>query len=163
MRVLDLRCVNCGAPLDIPARRRNPICEFCGSRLRIDFEDGQARIAALEGITGDLGDLRRQGELQQLDSDWIRSRDRYTVGEEGGRRSIPSAAGTLVGMTIAVVFAITWIVLAARMGAPAIFIAFGLFFIATVLLGGFRSLAKARAYQRDRRSYVARRQSLLRD
>ena len=60
-------------------------------------------------------------------------------------------------------FAITWIVLAARMGAPAIFIAFGLFFIATVLLGGFRSLAKARAYQRDRRSYVARRQSLLRD
>jgi hypothetical protein len=71
----------CGGALDIPAAARFVTCTYCGSRLEVHRSGGAAYTEVLdaieqrtERIAEDVGHIRFQNELEQLDREWMMRR-----------------------------------------------------------------------------------------
>ena len=168
MRLVSLNCNQCGAPLEVPEKIQFVTCDYCSARLSIHREGNAVYSEALDEIekrTGkiaeDLETLKIQNELESLDRQWMLDRDRFKVKGQDGHYSVPSQAGSVVGMILAAAFGVFWTVTAASMGAPGLFPLFGIVFVIAAIAGGIASLKKADAYQRNRKSYEVQRKMLL--
>lgn len=168
MRLISLNCNQCGAPLEVPEKVQFATCAYCSARLSI-HRDGNAVYSQTldeiqkrtERIAEDLGAIKLQNELESLDRQWLLDRDRYKVKGQDGHYSVPSQAGSVVGMVLAAAFGVFWTISSASMGAPGFFPLFGIVFIFAAIAGGLAGLKKADAFQRNRKSYEVQRKMLL--
>ena len=170
VRAVPVTCSRCGAALDPPAGTRFVTCTYCGTRLEVHRSGGAAYTEILESIherteqiAGDVEQIRRQNELEQLDREWMIRRESLMVTGKHGSRHVPGRAGALIGAVIVVVFGIFWIGSAASMGAPGFFPLFGLLVVAVALFAGVAQFMKAGEYERAEQEYQQRREQLQRE
>lgn len=168
MRLVSLNCNQCGAPLEVPEKVQFVTCGYCSARLSIQRSGGAVYSQALdvvekrtEQIADDLETIKLQSELASLDRQWMLDRDKYKVTGSDGEYSVPSQAGSIVGVIVVAGFGLFWTVTAVSMAAPIFFPLFGIVFVILAIIGGISSLNKAAAYQDSHRIYEARRRSLL--
>lgn len=92
MKLLSLNCNNCGGPLEVAEDTRFVTCGRCGSQLTVEHAGSAAftrRIFELEQRTDELeqevGAVRLQNELEQLERDWLNRQQRLaSEGEAAG-------------------------------------------------------------------------------
>jgi hypothetical protein len=168
MNAISVSCQNCGAPLDVADGVRFVTCGFCNSRLEIHRSPTATYSALIEKIeqrteamAEDLGVIRIQNEIEQLDREWMMQRDGFMVKNKDGGTREPGGIGGLIASLFAAGFGVVWTIGASRIGAPGFFTAFGVIFICFALFGGISTMAKGSSYQSARGSYDARRQLLL--
>ena len=111
-------------------------------------------------IAGNLKLIAKQNELEQLDREWAMTQEGLMVSGKNGNYA-PSAVGGVVTMAIAVVFGGFWTATAAKMGAPAIMVLFGVVFILVGVVAGLTSMTKAGELDTKRSAYENRRQQLI--
>ncbi|MBI1374945.1 MAG: hypothetical protein GC159_19685 [Phycisphaera sp.] len=123
MRIYALTCSTCGAPIEVPARRRVTECPYCRTPLVI-VRDNEGAHTEPSGATGSAAnplrverDDPRAAELRrriaELDEQWQTDRMRFIKPQTGGRHSIytgADAAFTLafVGASAVVAPLMTW-------------------------------------------------------
>lgn len=67
MKLIPLKCPNCGAQLNVDANKNSVYCEHCGTRIMIDDEINRLQIDNAEeaGYQFEKGRQRAQSEVQQ--------------------------------------------------------------------------------------------------
>lgn len=168
MKVSRVCCQGCGADLKIDESIRFATCNYCGARLEIIRDASTTHSRLLEEIgektdrmAGDLKVIRLQNELEQLDREWEQTREGLLVSDNNGHRKEPSAAGSMIGGVVAIVFGIFWMGFAASTGAPGIVPLFGLVFIAFAIFGMVRGASNASQLSNERATMEGRRARLL--
>lgn len=170
MPVLSLTCNHCGAPLSVPEGTRFVTCQFCSSQLEIHQSGNAIYTEVLQAIdkrtaemAADLGTIKRQNELEQLDREWERTRADLLIRGKNGETSVPTRAGGLAGLVLGIPFGIFWICGAASMGAPWFITLFGV--VATVLICGssVSTFFSAGRYSQLAAEHDERRRRLLRE
>jgi DNA-directed RNA polymerase subunit RPC12/RpoP len=169
MRLEQMDCNNCGAPLEVPENVQFARCAHCGSRLRVHRDTSVHYTEVLDRIEkstqrleGEVRALQLQLELRDLDDAWEKERQGLMLKDEKGQLRVPSrdaGFGILAAMAaIAVVIGI--MVLAGGASPEMCFL---------VLVGGIVGLGvagyqqnKAAAYYRAETAYKAKRQLILR-
>ena len=169
MKVLSVTCNNCGGPLEVPKKVRFVNCGYCSSRLEIRQSGNAVYSEILEKIeertekmADDIEAIKNQNEIERLDREWQMGMDRFKVRSKEGEYSVPSAAGSVIGGVIAVVFGVFWISMASRIGAPGIFPLFGLVFIGGAFFSMVSGVSKASGHQRAHDQYQSKRRELMR-
>jgi ABC-type transport system involved in cytochrome bd biosynthesis fused ATPase/permease subunit len=144
-------------------------CAYCSTRLEIHHSGSAVYCEALEQIdrrtaeiADDLETIKLQNELGDLDRQWINDREKYKVRGQDGQYSVPTIAGSVIGMVVVVVFGVFWIGMAVNMGAPGFFPLFGVAFIVFAVVAGVTALTKAQGYQQRHSAYDSRRRELTR-
>ena len=64
IQVID--CERCGAPLDVPKKRRYVTCSFCQTQLRVYREPSLAYTRALQAVSGKLDNIQHENELERI-------------------------------------------------------------------------------------------------
>lgn len=110
MKIISLNCNHCGAPLDVPAKAKYVTCGFCDSRLQVQHTGNTYSTTVIEQlveqanqIQEDVEFLKRQAAIAELDERWKRQRSKFTVRDNNGRESIPTAMGAAlqaIGATV---------------------------------------------------------------
>lgn len=169
MKITKVCCQGCGADLEVNEDIRFVTCNYCHSRLEIVHDKSVTHSRLLEKLekkTGEMADdlkvIRLQNDLEKLDREWSMQSERLMVSNQHGAKSVPSAAGSMVGGVVAVVFGIIWMIGASSMGAPGIFPLFGLVFIGVAVVGMVRGAGKAQEYQSGKQMLDQKRQKLVR-
>ena len=85
VRVEPLRCNGCGAPLSVPESANFVTCQHCRAQLAARRNESAAYTEVLEEFTKQTAELRGQvrkltlqNELEALDREWERQRERTT-------------------------------------------------------------------------------------
>jgi hypothetical protein len=112
-------------------------------------------------VEGHLEEIRQQNDVAQLDREWAIEREQYMVAGRYGYRYLPNKGMSVLGGIIACAFGIFWTMMAASMGAPGLFPAFGVLFILFGVGVSVYSFTKATRYEEARRRYQRRRSELL--
>ncbi len=70
MKLITLKCPNCGAQLNVDANKESVYCEHCGTRILIDDEINRLQIDNAEeaGYQFEKGRQRAQSEIHQRDT-----------------------------------------------------------------------------------------------
>ncbi len=161
-KIVKLACQGCGSDLTLNEDVRFVTCNFCGSKLEVVHDQSVTHTRLLENIAGDLKVIQAQNELEQLDREWAQRREGFMVQDKDGHRSIPHTGISVAMGGFAVVAGIVWMIAASAMGAPSIFVMFGLVFIGVAIVGAITSAKKAGGYQSAKAAHDARRSELLR-
>jgi hypothetical protein len=100
-------CNNCGAPLYISEGTNFVTCNHCGSQLAVKRNESALyteRLERLEGRTdtmaAELGRLKMQQELNQLDDDWEAEKQGYMIVYRGGARYLPDEPMAMLGIGV---------------------------------------------------------------
>ncbi len=179
MKLLALNCNRCGAPLEVPQKAKFITCTFCQTQLSIQRSGGAAYTEALEELgerteqlVDDVEVLKLQGELNRLDREWMKHRERYMVRTQEGVMVVPSQSKSQVGKVILVVFGsiFTLVGLFMASGVMAmsgviglVFMIFPLFGVGFIILGVVmcnRYAKKAAEFEEARRAYEEERREL---
>lgn len=143
-------------------------CNYCAAKLEVVHGESVTHTRQLDRIertttqlASNLKVIELQNEIERLDREWDRDREGMLVRGKHGSVSEPSAAGSLIGGVIAVVFGIFWVGVAASSGAPGLFPLFGLVFIGVAIFSIISGTSKADRFRRTRGSYETRRAELL--
>jgi hypothetical protein len=166
MNVLSLTCNHCGAPLQVEEGTRYLTCRFCSSQLEVQHSENAFYTKVLQVLdqrtsemAKDLDVIKRQNQLEQLERDWQREREDYLVRGQNGTTTIPSAAGSLIGMAIGIAIGVLWVGFTSSLeGVPGFFPFFGVLVIIAVVFGSLRNLQKSIRYREREAEYHRRRQ-----
>ncbi len=171
MRVVTLRCNECGAPLEVPRKVRFFTCSYCDAPLAIK-EEGGAKFTELAAHTAqiakDVQELKKRSELEELDRSWERERERYMHVSKRGTRSVPEKGTAIFVGVFACFFGAAWMAFAfsitARMpfASAKIFPFLGLAFVGVGLFNALRMFRKADGYTQAQHRYRNRRRELRR-
>lgn len=183
METISVSCNHCGAPLEIPKGTRFLTCNYCSSRLEVRQSEGATYTSVLEAIEGhaaqmaeDLGVIRLQNELEQLDRQWMMDRQPYLKQDKDGNITEPTSplqvlpAVLFVGLFVFVCLAmgVAAMGMASRWpgpGGPGIFacVPFGMAAVAivAVICGFLSQTKKADEYAAKKRAYDERRAQLV--
>jgi uncharacterized Zn finger protein (UPF0148 family) len=161
MKVLNVSCNNCGAPLEVPHKTRFVTCTFCESRLEIQKTDSAYFTSVLEAVhemKDDVETIKMQNELERIDREWSMEREGMMRTDKHGRSHVPSVANAgfvMVGGCVMGVFALNMMPSGMNM--------FGVVFIVISVAGGLLTLTRAKRYASRRRNYESRRRGLARE
>lgn len=159
MKVLNVSCNNCGAPLEVPRATRFVTCKFCESRLKIQNNDSAyftSVIEAVHDMKDDVETIKMQNRLERVDREWSMEREGYVRACKQGHRSVPTAVG---GIFIIVLASIGGLIMTpAVTGSPMI----GIVFAGVGIMIGLSTLNRARQYGGRRERYEAKRRELTR-
>lgn len=109
-----------------------------------------------------LEEIKEQNELAALDRSWTAERERYMMSGRYGNRYVPNKGSSLILGFVVTLGGMVWTTMAAQMGAPKFFLAFGvLFILAGVCLSAY-SYKKALDYDKAYARYQRRRADLTR-
>jgi predicted phage tail protein len=169
LKIIDVNCNHCGATLQVDEKTRFVTCTYCHSRLAIQRSESAVFTEVLDKIeqnTGQMAEnlelIRLQNELEQIDREWMMSRENLMVQGRNGSRSVPSVAGGIFTIIFGVVAGGIWMTFAyTAVHAPPLFCMFGLVFMGAAVFGGVNMVSKAGRLDVERRDYETRRQSLL--
>ena len=167
VRTVAVTCNQCGAALDLPPAARFVTCTHCGTRLEVRRTGGAAYTEILDTIqqhtqqiAGDVEQIRRQNDLEQLDREWELRRESLMVSTKHGGRTKPSRIASVFAAVVAVVFGVMWIGGAGATGAPTPMLLFGLLVVGGIVVASIFSFGKAGEYEEAERDYQRRRQQL---
>jgi hypothetical protein len=168
LQAIAVACNHCGAPLQLPLGTHYANCSYCGARLEVVREGGAACTKVLDEIDdrtkrieAGVEELNHRERLEQLDREWMLSRNQYMIQGRGGS-SLPTGAA-IAASVFAAIFGIIWTGLAASMGAPVFFPLFGVIFVIVAIVGGISGANKASGYSRAESRYEQQRRSILAD
>ena len=169
LKIIDVNCNHCGATLQVDEKTRFVTCNYCHSRLAIQRSDSAVFTEVLDKIeqnTGQMAEnlelIRLQSELEQIDREWMMSRDNLMVSGRNGSRSEPSMALGVFTIVIGVVFGVIWIsATSSAQHAPPLFSLFGLLVVGVFIFGGISSINKSGQLDSARRDYETRRLRLV--
>ena len=169
MKLIDLTCNHCGAPLEVPAKTRFLSCTYCQSRLAVRTSGGAAYTEVLDDIASntdrmadDLEAIRTEKEIERLDREWQMTRQGLLTHDKDGNAHLPNRAASVGGGVIAIIFGALWMVFASSMGAPGIFPLFGLVFIGFAVVSMFSGVSKSSRYSDAKRRYEDQRRDAIR-
>jgi hypothetical protein len=103
--------------------------------------------------------LHTQNELNLLDQEWARKRERYMEQDRHGVRSVPSQGMSVIAGVASIGFGILWMI--STTGTPAFAPLFGLLFIIVGAATSIHSFNKASNYKYAEQQYIRRRAALL--
>lgn len=168
MKLLELNCNHCGAPLEVPVKTRFLTCNFCSSKLAVQRSESAAYTEVLEVLEARTEDIARDVEvlkleqrLARLDRDWEHNRKRYLVRDKHGVARIPTEGGTIFAAGLMLVFLVFFGLVASSIN--------GLFILPAVLMGGLLfvllnvQLRKARDFKKAKTRYQRRRRELTKE
>lgn len=169
MNIESVQCNNCGAPLELPESARFATCRHCGAQLAVHRSTAAVttevleRVAAqVDRVADEVQQLRIQNELQRLDMNWERERQKLFVRTKNGPAREPTEASGIVVMVIACVMALVFGGVAASNG-------FGAGIVGAVLMAlggvfaGFQIMNKSRQMRTARSRYQTQRSRVLRE
>ena len=169
VQAVSLTCNHCGASLDVQPGTRFVTCAHCGSRLEVHRSGNAAYTEVLdaiqehtERIAQDVGAIRRQNELEQLDREWGMKQAALMMHDKRGRPFVPTRGIALGGSIFVAIFGVIWTAIAFSMGGG-LFGLFGVVFVAMALFMGYSTYRKAGDFEQAHRDYQRRREELLRD
>jgi DNA-directed RNA polymerase subunit RPC12/RpoP len=181
MQIESLNCNHCGAPLEVPETAKFIKCNHCGSQLVVrrsesaTFTETIEQLAeTTENLSAQVSKLTRQNEVEALDRQWDREKERYMVADKHGVKHLPSKGTAQVAGIMVVVVGVIWTIMAIAItsGAPdfgpfqvakVAFPAFGVGFIIFGIFLSVHNYRKAEEYQRAYRRYRRKREELQRD
>jgi hypothetical protein len=170
VQAVSVSCNHCGAPLQIPQDTRFASCSYCGARLEIFHQGGAAYSRVLDDIDqrtkrieASVEELKHHEQLDQLDREWMLSRDQYMIRDRNGNASLPNGGGggAIFGSVFAAIFGVVWIGFAMSMGAPFFFPLFGVVFVIAAIVGGISASTKASEFARAQERYQRNRRQIL--
>lgn len=168
MEIILLNCNGCGAALDVGPDTRFATCAQCGARLAVKRSETAAYTEVLENlerktdaIADQIAELQRQNELERIDREWEKERERYLLHHKNGTKSEPSASLGIIAGVLVAVFAVMWLGFAMSLGAPDGFTCFGVMFLIGAVFIAATSVVKARSYQEAHQRYLKRRNAAL--
>ena len=124
--------------------------------------------APAPAATGDLAEIRYQNELARIDREWEMEREKYTVANKYGVRSVPTTTMGIAAAAVGGIFGIIWTIMAIAItsGAPdvgpfsvakVIFPVIGVALTIAAIAYGIYCYNKAVAYNEAFAAYQARR------
>lgn len=168
MKITKVCCQGCGADLEIDESVRFVTCNYCHTRLEVVHDTTVTHTRLLDKIerttdrmAANMKVLELQNDLERIDREWDMQRETLLVRNQQGHTSKPSAAASMIGGVIAIVFGIFWMSMASRMPAGGIFPLFGLIFIGVAVFSMIRGVSKAAAYRNQQDAYHHRRRQLI--
>lgn len=178
METLNVSCNQCGAPLEVPRGTRFLTCNYCSARLEVHQSESASYTSVLEAIqeqtnrmAQDLGAIRLQHELEQLDRQWALEREQYLSRRKDGTTSEPGsgAAGAIAAGLFLVIFVIMGVGTGMEMMkdsyAPGfvVFVPFAMaaFAVVAFVAAIVTSAQRAAQYSEARQRYENRRAKLL--
>ena len=180
MKLENLTCNSCGAPLRVPESANYVTCNHCSTQLVVRREDNFTFTQQLdrieettEKLSERIDELSSQGEMAALDREWQLEREKYMITDKNGRTHIPTEGGAIAGGIVITVFGSFWTIMACAMSSSApdvgsfrvVSAVFPLFGVGFVVLGIVMSVighSKAGDYKRAQRNYQRRRSELQR-
>lgn len=167
-KAIAVTCNRCGAALEVPPGTRFLTCTYCGTRLEVHRSGGAAFTEILqsidqrtEQIAGDVEQIRRQNDLEQIDREWAMRREQLMVTTKHGGRTAPSRIASVFAIVIALVFGSLWLK-AASHGAPGAMALFGVLVVGAIIVGAVITFFKAGEFEQAERDYQRRRRETLR-
>lgn len=168
MEIVLLNCNGCGASLDVGPETRFVTCAQCGARLAVKRSETAAYTEVLESlerktdaIADQLAELQRQNELERIDREWEKEREKYLSTRKDGTKYEPNATLGIIAAVIMGVFGLFWSSQALKMSAPTGFACFGFMFVVAAVGIGISSVVKAKQFQEAQERYRARRAAAL--
>jgi DNA-directed RNA polymerase subunit RPC12/RpoP len=175
LQTISVNCNHCGATLQVDENTRFVTCNYCHSRLAIQRSDSAVFTEVLEKIeehTGELAEdvklIRLQNEIEQLDREWMMTREKFMLSGQNGQKSDPSIAGGVAMIIVGVVAGVLWISFnsfaISQAGAPPFmpfFMLFGVLVAGMFVFGGIRSISKTGELDTARKDYEIRRADLI--
>lgn len=136
-----------------------------GTLSRNEFEKAQHHVlqdAVRRQSSRPLDEAKVQDRVDQLDRQWQRDRQSFTVHGQHGDH-LPGQAGSALRGMVVVVVGIIWTALIASMSGPgiALFTLFGVAFIIVGAIDSLVSFVKAGEYEGALERYQSRRAALL--
>jgi DNA-directed RNA polymerase subunit RPC12/RpoP len=175
MKLDQISCNNCGAPLEVPEGTNFASCRHCGSRLAVRRTESASFTEVITDLKEQVEKLTRQNEIDALDREWEAEKERFMVTGKHGHRHLPTRTGSLAGGIMITVFGIFWTAMAAGIagftgrfgGGPfgRLFSCFPLFGVVFIVFGigmSIISYNKAGEYEKALRRYNQRREEMLR-
>jgi hypothetical protein len=187
-------CNECGADLAVGPTTNFVTCARCDARLVVrrtgssifterapgDVHVTDAPIPPRQRFEGPeageadvmrarLRHLEREARIDRIDREWQVEREQYMVSGRGGRRQVPTMAGSAIGGIFMVGFGIVWTTFAfsrtsnSPLGGAMLFPFFGVLFILFGAGWSIYSFNKAQGYERAHEEYRRRRQAAERD
>jgi LSD1 subclass zinc finger protein len=123
MRLEELTCNSCGAPLEVPESANFVKCNHCLKQLAVrrtddvTFTETIDRLAEQsELFSNRIADLELQRQLDELEREWQKAREPLLGSRTG---SIPTIRDATIIAAIGIVFAIgSWIMISPLEGKP---------------------------------------------
>lgn len=167
MKVTKVCCQGCGADLPVDESIRFATCNHCHARLEIVHDPTVTHTRLLEHIgrnteemAGNLRVIELQNDLERLDREWDRRRERFMVTGKNGHRSIPTQAGSLILGGIMVFMGIVVMSMTSQMGGPGPL--FGLVFIGVAIFSAISGMSKSTSHQNAKNAFTRQRNDLIR-
>ncbi len=156
MRIQVIDCERCGAPLDVPKKRRYVTCSFCQTQLRVYREPSLAYTRALQAVSRRLDNIQHENELERIEREWDMEQaehpEEIRTGEQTKQTELTNTAafsGALILMIGIAVF---------EDPLAAVFSPFVIWWI-VVSVRGYSQVA---TYERAKAAYEENRQALIR-
>ena len=183
MKLEPLQCNHCGADIEVSPDTRFATCAHCGSKLVIVRTPSSAYTELAEKMT-ELSDrmhdhlkrANRRDELEDVEREWNREREKYMVANKQGIKHIPTRTESAIGGTVITIFGLFWTVMALGITSrfsgfgpngfsplglvPYVFPAFGVLFIVLGIYQSVSAYNKASRYERAEAAYERRRRDL---
>ncbi len=167
VELISLSCNHCGAPIDVPKVSKFVTCEHCNSRLKIQSSGSATYTEVLEvieeikerndEIAEDLEIIKTQNEIERLDRDWDRWREKQLSRDEDGNTHEPSTIGSIVG---AAVIGVGGIMFAGFSDGGGALISLGA--IAFAIIFAIYGINHASTFNKSKRRYKRERKQLVR-
>jgi len=161
MRIIALKCDQCGAPLDVPVEREQLTCPWCGSMLHVSHL-GREATAASEST--ERAPTREQQailtQIEKLDAEWEAYRAEYLPRDDAGEYVIPEPEACRMGAWLTGIACVAVAVFGVAAGALGWSI-FALVIGVVVIFILLRQARIAPGYQRSLQNYQTSRRALL--
>jgi hypothetical protein len=166
VRLETIACNQCGAPLSVAEAAQFVRCNHCAASLAVRRNESVTYTEVVEKLvehTSKLAEqvahLRYQNELERIDRDWQRERERHLIRHKDHAPTEPTRGAAIVGGLVAVVVGAIGAIIGGSAGAGA----FVLFPLAFIVLGAVMAILgtkKAEEFERVKSRYLSRRGSL---
>jgi len=167
--VEELRCNNCGAPLQVPRSANFITCNHCHTQLAVRREGTASYTEALEqvsrqteALTEQVRYLTYQNELAALDRQWETERQRYMIKDKHGNRRVPGEASSIIGGSLMGIMGLVFLGISASAGEgmPGFM---GVILLVGGIVAAIYGVSKAQAYRAAYRRFQTRRAALSPD
>jgi hypothetical protein len=176
MKLINLTCNHCGAPLEAAEGTKFLTCRFCSSRLAIEHSESAFYTRVLEAIENqtsalsqDLETIKIQNEIERLDREWQMERDQLCHRTKSGKLAEPSPWEAGCGAVFQGAFGLVWfgLFLIAAMASDQPLLGFmaliGLIIAILAIVAFTNGVQEARRFESVRTDYESRRRQLVAD
>jgi hypothetical protein len=159
-------CNLCGASLEINPKTNFATCSKCGTKLAIVRTPTSIFTEVVDAesvgkLAGQLNELALQTELNRIDLEWQREREKYMIPTQYGK-VIPGKNDGIIYFLFLLIGGIVFIIAAATLNPASVSgIMFGTFLIITGIAVSVSSNSIFVNYKRAESEYLRRREAVI--